>query len=127
MCVGCSSSMLTIEEGALWQGGTSYALLGMLITPPWATRPAESMDRFDLHRADAIPLCMCMFSVVRFIVCESVSMALTLIALVAWLVWMDPTDRQITTFTTYGENAPCLRVYNILRSPPCARNLAAPR
>ena len=51
------------------------------------------------------PLCMCMFGCMffarLFIVCESVSMALALIALVAWLVWMDPTDRQITTFNWY--------------------------
>ena len=54
------------------------------------------------------PLCMCMFGCMffarLFIVCESVSMALALIALVAWLVWMDPTDRQITTFITVHEN-----------------------
>ena len=49
----------------------------------------------------------CVFSLARFVVCESVSMALALIALVAWLVWMDPTDRQITTFITVCENAMC--------------------
>ena len=31
-------------------------------------------------------------------------MALALIVLVAWLVWMDPTNRQITTFITMHEN-----------------------
>ena len=61
----CSSSMLTIEEGA-FSGGNVLGTARHAPHSPGATRPAESMGRFDLHRVDAIPLCICMFSVACF-------------------------------------------------------------
>ena len=61
----CSSSMLTIEEGAFVRGN-ELRTARHAHHSPGATRPAESMGRFDLHRVDAIPLCICMFSVACF-------------------------------------------------------------
>ena len=69
------------------------------------TRDSPAPTCHVSHFASRLLGCMRAFGC-TFVVCESVqvSMALALIALVAWLVWMDPTDRQITTFITVHEN-----------------------